>query len=336
MAVSIGARKRKPGRAGEERPTWWRALRVWSLVGLAPVLLVAGFNVGVDAEGYFGLNDYGSYGGDERLIKASMMGHAEYDALLLGDSRASFTDVSEIAGYDFFNAGVGGGRMDEYLQFLKSSDKENLRLVVLLEGAGIGGCGEEDEQKTPSTEGIAGAGTGGLENLFRYALSFDALQTSATYLLNRARGYLPDHHADGTRYPDSRLQVPFDWNGMRAERYLAKVDDYAKDGPLEDGVGVSPACREMLFQMREIANEAGAEFLFVLYPINADIVSRTRTDVARLRENVRERILDPLPFARDYTVSEFSGGRHYGPYDPVHFLPDSGAELLKSAIRRRG
>src|SRR5690606_21886643 len=125
-------------------------------------------------------------------------------------------------------------------------------------------------------------------------------------------------------------------NGWRDQRYLAKVADYGEGGPMEDSVGISESCREMLKRMRDITAAAGGEFLFVLYPVNHDIVARTGTDVKELRQRVRERILEPLPFARDYTVSEYGRGYHYSPYDPVHFLPKSGARLLNSATRGRG
>src|SRR5690606_32959663 len=153
---------------------------------------------------------------------------------------------------------------------------------------------------------------------------------------SRWHGYLPDHQPNGTRYPDNRLRIPFDWDGERDERYLNKVADYSRDGPLEDGIGVSEDCREILFRMRSLAEEAGAEFILVLNPVNEDIVASTKTDVRALRRNVRKRILSQLPFARDYTLSEYGGGQHYSPYDPVHFLPESGAELLKSTIREKG
>lgn len=317
------------GQPPSSPPHWMRTLATWLAAALVPLALAAGFNVGVDAQGYFGLNRYGSYGGDELLIKSSMVHHVEHDALLLGDSRAAFIDVSAVKGYRFFNAGVGGAGPQEYRALLEASDREALRLVILLESPNLSVCDESDDEEEME-------GRQGVEALVHHALSFDALRRSAEYLLLRWRGYQPDHRPDGTRFEDNRLHIPFDWNGERDDRYLAKIAEYAEDGAIENSVGISESCKRLLNGMHDLVAEAGGEFLYVLSPVNHDIVARTGTDVEALRERVREQILEPLPYARDYTISEYGRGYNYSPYDAIHFLPESGALLLESAIGRKG
>lgn len=309
--------------APEPRPRrarWRTTLATWLLAALLPLALLGGFAVGVDATGYFGLNRFGAFEGDELVIKQSMMRHYPHDALLLGDSRAAFTDPSGVPGLSFFNAAAGGGSPADAQALLERHDLEGVELVVLLLPYGLGDCAPSDARLRTDWGWV------------RNALTYEALARSLRYVAGRLRGELPNQRADGTRFPDSRVAVPFDWDGTRDERYLEGLEDRRDLPPLDQDVALAETCVTLLEDMRAYARARGAELVWVLAPVNEDVLRVTGTDPERLRQAIEQEITSRLGFALDYTVSRFSDRGNFGPRDPVHFLPERGGALLRSAI----
>lgn len=301
-------------------PPWRRALAAWLLAALAPLLLLGGFAVGIDASGYFGLNRFGAYEGDELVLKRSMMRHYPHDALLLGDSRAAFTDVAEVPGRRFFNAAGGGAGLADVRALLLRHDLETVDLVVLLLPFSLGGC-DDASTRLDSEWGWA-----------RHALSYEALARSFRHLSARLRGDLAGHRPDGTRLPDARVTVPFAWDGARDERYLERIEGQRGAPPLHEAVHLSEQCEAMLREMRRYARARDAEFIWVLAPLNDDLLRVTGTDSRHLRRQIEQEVTQKLGFALDYTAGRYSDPSNFGPRDALHFLPERGGALLRSAV----
>jgi hypothetical protein len=323
MAAPDSPQRTRRRRAGRP-PVLRRVLLAWALALLLPLGAAVGFIMATDPAGYFRLNAFGTYGGDELFLKSSLMRHRPYDALLLGDSRAAYTDPQEVPGLTFLNAGAGGAGVRKVEALLRRSDLQGVKLVVLMAPLGdiLDDCGRDE----PSPWG--------LETALRQGATFDALGAAIDHLRRRLRGDLPDHRFDGTRYPAANVLTPYHWDGKRSERYRRRVAAAGEDGPLDAALAETTACTATLQGMRRHAEAAGAEFLLILAPLNRDLMTASGTDPARLDRLIAERVLRDLPFAVDFTVSRFSDPGNFPPADAIHFKPEVGGEVLAAGIAR--
>ncbi len=297
-------------------------LMVWALAVIIPLFGTVGFTVAVDSSGYFRLNGFGTYRGDELLIKSSLMQHRPHNALLLGDSRAAFTDPGGIDGLTFFNAASGGASLADADALLRRHDLEDIDLVVLMAPVGdiAGRCGTERSRLDDPL------------NLIRYGATFDAFGQALSYLQHRISGAIPDHQLDGTRYPDSRVLTPAGWDGTRDARYQTRVAAAAREAPLHSGLRNLTVCGEMLRAMQARIQKNGGEFLVVLAPINRDLLMASGTDMTAVRRMIQHQVVEKFPFVVDFTASDFSDRRNFPPRDPVHFRPEVGGTLLSAAV----
>ncbi len=300
-----------------------RTVLAWALALVIPMFGIAGFTVATDPSGYFRLNSFGSYGGDELFIKSSLMRYRPHEALLLGDSRAAFSDPRGAGTLQFFNAASGGASIADTFALLRRADLQSLRLVVLMVPVGdiLGICRGESRLDDPMAAVRRGA-------------TVDALAEAVRHLRRRLRGDLPDHRFDGTRYPDGRILTPVAWDGSRAPRYRERVAAYRDAEPLDRILAEERPCTETLYAMRDYVEGYDAEFLLVLAPLNRDLLQASGTDEAAVRRVIAERLLSELPFAVDFTASRFSDSAHFPPSDSTHFRPEVGGAVLAAAIER--
>lgn len=304
---------------------WERARKVlltWALCMMLPIVGLGGFTVGTDASGYFKLNDFGSYGGDELLIKASLMQHRPHNALLLGDSRAAYTKPPEMDDLKFFNAAAGGASPGDMMTLLRQHDLEGVRLVVWMMYAGdfLASCQPETSRLSEPM------------NPVRYALTWDAVQNSVDHIERRLLQAVPDHQPDGTRFAGKRMMEVPGREGERSAEYLKQVRAAGDDHPFEESFEDSEPCARTIEEARRYVEERGAEFMMVLPPVNQDILDATGSDSRQVRRILEEKIEPYRSFIFDFTASRYSDASSFPPRDELHFRPEIGGEVLSEAI----
>ena len=205
---------------GTHSPTMFRTSRlvtVWLGAVLLFVALPAALVVYVDPFGYFGTNTAGYYYSSERQFKQHLVRAADYNALVLGDSRIAYTDTRlvNLTGYTFVNGGIGGGTLNDAMSLLATAKIDALHLVVIGFAAtafmGADSCRIEAVHETPWFEPI------------RFAASWTQLWFSIAVLYNNYIGAQPYYHRDGTRIGAWNL-VDHAQATQRTARYWRGVD----------------------------------------------------------------------------------------------------------------
>lgn len=296
----------------------------WVLSVITPLCLIIGFTVTTDASGAFRLNGFGSFtNSDELLIKSSLMKHRSFDALLFGDSRAAFTNPQGVGNFQFFNAGGSGGLPRDAYALMRTHQLSGVRLVVLMSSIEniLGECGGESRRlKDPLTP-------------VRHSVTWDALFEAVSHIRFRLKGYLPAHSSNGTRYPDTRVLTPPTGTESPTPRYLERVEQALEKPPLHEVIARSQPCLTYLKRMASYTRDQGAVFVLILVPINDDILEASNTNQTLVRSLIRKRVLLNLPFASDFTASEFSNPKHFPPSDATYFRSDSGRKMIEIAVQ---
>lgn len=299
-------------------------LLAWAMAVLMPLAAIGGFVAATDASGWFRLNAFGTYGGDELFIKSSLLRFRDHQVLILGDSRAAFSLSPKVDGLSVFNAASGGATLGDARALLDDAVLDRVQLVVLMVPVGdaAAGCPVAPSRLNDSA------------NWLREGLTFDALGAATAHLRYRLANRVPDHRPDGVRYPDNRVAVAPEVAGGRGPDYRETLEEVARERPMEIGLAEDTPCADILHDMADGVSAAGGEFLLVFAPINRDLLDASGSNPQAVQRIIAENIQPPLPVSVDLTVSEFSDPANFPANDPVHFYPKIGRAVLQTAIDR--
>ncbi len=307
------------------------ALVLWLAVALSIVGIVAGFNMAVDPFGYFGTNTVGYYFSSERQFKYNLVRNYDYNAMLLGDSRIAFTDPKYIEDprYRFVNGGIGGVSLAELVKLLKASRLDTLKLVVLgFNYSDLGGCSEPKA-------GIAADGAWGW---FRFAVSWTQFRYALEALRLRAEAARPEYHADGTRSVTQKYFKEALLDG-KTEHYWRQIKESVTDPTALPDFPIDPVCRDLLTEIRELADRHHFTFVLVFLPRNDDLLRTLTWQGAAGRERLERyvsQVRSVVPQVVDLSISDFSDSRNFWLDDTTHFRPAVGAHVVEEAIRHVG
>jgi hypothetical protein len=307
-----------------------RLIRIWFVAALAVMLPVAAFVAAVDAFGYFGTNRIGFYYSSEREFKQSMARGADYDAIVVGDSRVAYTDTSLIEGYRFLNGGVGGGTLPSSVALLRAARHDRIKVAVI--ALGFGAFTTVQQCRTPVAD------TGSVFDPIRYAASWTQFNYAVNALQLWKSGRRPYYHPDGTRDAWRKDQEDVDLKEPNAN-YWRVIDisarqfgNHRRQNP--DGIGLASTCLDLLAQTKKTADQKGFRLLFVLLPINRDLLAKAdMTDWLRTSKsrNAIAQLATIAPVV-DFTDSAYSAPENFWLHDSNHFKPHIGARLLREAI----
>jgi hypothetical protein len=299
---------------------------LWLASALSIIAFVAGLNVMVDAFGYFGTNRVGYYFSSERDFKDNLVRRADYDALIMGDSRIAFTDPKFITGlnYKFVNAGFASASLPEAYAILRGARLSKLKLLVLgVRYVDLKKCQGDAEEASSFWDPL------------RYAATWSQLGHSVQALDARFRGETAGYHEDGTRASEDKMLRDAELGGQKNARYWRKVNE-ALHSWQNDAV-FSERCLDTLRDMRALSLAHGFEFVLVLLPLNVDIIGTENWDAwinAPERQEQFERLRRVVPNFVDLTNSSFSAADNFWVHDPVHFLPKVGAQIIETAVQQ--
>ena len=307
-----------------------RLVAVWLSVGMTTIALPAGFVAAVDPFGYFGTNTAGYYHSSERQFKRSLARGADYNALLLGDSRIAFTDPAyiELPQYRFLNGGIGSSTFSDQLAILRNSTLDKLALVAITfsHRTFTLDCREPSDEIVPW-------------DTIRFSAALTQIWYAAATLRLKAKGENPAYHVDGTRNiaskkaRDAKLTEKNAryWNAIQAD--TERYQEILRQMP--DGLVPPAACLKLLEHAAALANRHGFRLVFVLLPANRDLLDRVDLKSWHGREQSRRalrRLREVTPHVVDFLDSPYSDSSNFWLHDPRHFKPDIGARLMEEAI----
>lgn len=310
-------------------------MRLWLSVVVAAIVIPSGFVVMVDPFGYFGTNTAGFYYSSERQFKQTLVRTANYNAILLGDSRIAYTDPSMIPlpEYKWLNGGIAGSTLSEQIDILFDAQLDRLDLVVIgLTAGALGngaGCLDSPERDVSPWDVI------------RHAASWTQLWYAVQTLLNAADGIPPYYHRDGTRTVADKIINDDVLSGEKSPRYWAMVEREAAVQnalpPHRRPVTFAGACLRLMEQAQALAKQYEFRLIAVFLPLNRDFLDRVEDHTALLGSSETQAAFDQLraitPDVAVFLDSAHSDSANFWLHDPTHFKPEVGARMIEEAIR---
>lgn len=265
----------------------------------------------------------GAYFATERQFKLSMLDRNAHDALIMGSSRFALIDPDTLAReYSFFNAAFSAALPEEMLRYIRTRT-EPWRLVVI---------GFDpymfDEARHPLQENPLGNELD-FWSRFKSVISLPLFFKSLHALRLKSRGVVPQILADGQQnVADSErrhreMPAPhYDPEGLAATRQMMANYRFSE-----------PRLEILRTIKRELENR-GIPHIFVLNPVNAflhDESGRLAAAVERLAAELPQIDAGIVDFSKEYSTPEY-----YFKFDPGHFRPDVGTQIVMRAICARG
>ena len=274
------------------------ALAVW----IAALAAIAGLNAFVDPYGALGTNRAGLYFSTERQFKNAAAAGA--DTLIIGSSRATYIDPSDLPG-KVFNAGWSGAAPEEFLSFLKVHMDRQTVLVGLdlfMLDANHKGGGRTEWGPLSLTRTLDY-----LSGVTPYSL---------TALWNFLSGVPSNIKPDGSR--TTILRDTRDAKGI--------VDEGNRS---YSGFEFSQERADALRQLKTLCETRGANCIVFIGPISRRTLNRMEREGALVHlERFRVVVKSIFPGVYDFSVSEFSDDSNFWNSDATHYRPETARAFL--------
>jgi hypothetical protein len=312
-----------------------RLLLSWLAAVAVTAAVPAAFVASVDPFGYFGTNTVGYYYSSERQFKQHLIRTANYNALVLGDSRIAFTNPSliKMPAYRFLNAGIGGSSFGEQMEMLVNSKLNDLDLVVFgltYKSLSVhGNCSEDLDAEASLWDPI------------RYSASWTQSWYAISALWARHTGERPYYHPDGTR--DSTRQDATDATLTERQPNYWRVifhDAIGLDRLYEErpfGIAWIDDCLRLLERAKAMSERHGFRIIIVFLPLNRDLLNQFDFKAWLSSEQSKRafaQLRGIIPHVFNFVDSPYSHSDNFWRADPAHFKPHVGARLMEEAIKR--
>lgn len=279
------------------------------------------FNAAIDPFGRLGFNRLGIFVSSEREAKAAMIHTVPHDTLLLGSSKVAYIDPNTISDHTVFNAAFPSALPEEIRDFLKFHAATEPTVIIGLDFYMF------NERAHPMRPTIFKPSFPIMANA-EYLLSLPVLKSSIKTVWDSAiRHEQPFISPAGNRNAAPMLAR----NDTMAKPDFAPVISTLLDTDYRD-VAYSTARLEILRQIKALAEERGSRLIVFLNPQSTDLTRalapHTRAMVERYRADMRA----VFPDVRDFTDSRFSEANAFFRFDPYHYLPTVGTEMINEAL----
>jgi len=282
------------------------------------LLLTGALNLVIDPYGVFGVNFLGVYASADRESKPMAYARGDFDAVLMGNSKAAMIPASQLNGHHFFSATFGGAMPEELYFFAERHiDKAELA-VVLLDFWSF----REDPPLRPDP--FAPPGTGQVaEKLFSLA----ALEESFKALRRRATGEQPAFAQDGSFIAERWIE------SKSAPNPIWREVEFQEHARWFAGYQASPERMEYLQRLAETFEARDIPVVVVLAPMHEHSLELMRgTEAAKALPAWKSRVRALFPNTIDLIDSEYSADENFFPADPTHFRPEVGAEMINETV----
>ena len=296
-----------------------RYLATAGLVAGGLLALAAAINYFIDPFDYFGRNTLGVYISAEREAKLTGLRQHQHDAILIGTSKAAMIDVSKVAGpAPFYNASLGGAKPEEIIGLVQHVAPTAPLIVVALDFFQYGnGTPLEPTPFPPAT----------WQHNFGYLFNLQGLGYAFTTVSGALRGRAPTLRPDGSF--DSA-----EWRQHNSHITPAALAQLFAQRKMEwSEFHFSPDRLNCLEQLRVALDRSGVPYLVFINPLHAEDLRLLRqVGFEPAFDQWRARVRRDFPGVIDLADSAYSNPANFFPADPVHFLPEVGADLLNQAV----
>ncbi|MGC2856378.1 hypothetical protein ACM64Y_12970 [Novispirillum sp. DQ9] len=277
----------------------------------------------VDPYDALGRNRVGIYAESERQAKPVMMRAVAPDTVLIGTSKPAYIDPATV-GPRAFNAAFAAAMPEEIVNFLRSHVAPGTRVIVALDSFMMNA---QAYPLSPDTFSETPSRFATLSYLFALRPAVAAVEAVAS----RALGKPPLLTSRGQRDPAERMARH---DAMTTADYGPWLE-YLRTHQYAD-FRYSAERVEALRALKEVARERDLTLHVFVDPLSTPVREMIATlpaaeDVARFHRDV----MAALPGTVDMTaLPEFADPDLYFRFDPFHYLPETGARILKEVLSR--
>ncbi len=302
----------------EDHKAFSRYLLVLVAVWLGILLIIGLFNLLVDPYGVFGTNRIGIYINADRESKAGAIKRFDYDAVLMGTSKAAMINTSQLEGYTFFSVTFGGATIEELYAFA-DRHVHDAKLAVLALDLGMFGENPPFRENafTPLKPG----------DYLTYLFSTSVLEASFRTLRRHLQGRAPSFRPDGSYITDRWAADKDTPNPVVLER------EFSNEAISYQNFRLSPERLQVLHDFQALLESRNARVVIVINPLHERSILILRESPAWPRFLEWKAYLQSLsPNVIDLSDSAYSESANFFHTDPVHFRSEVGVEWMNSKV----
>lgn len=302
-----------------DRPkAFGRYLIVLGVIVLGGMAAVGGFNYWVDAYGAFGVNHLGIYASADRESKATAYQQGDFDAVIMGNSKAAMIPAAELNKFDFFSATFGGA-MPEELYYFADRHIEDVKVAIIL----LDFWSFRDELPVKDDPFTPPSFVEKLDLLF----SMRALDESIKTVRRNLAGEPPAFAEDGSFIAKRWIISKSTPNDLLAQKEFDEHERWFNDFTL------SPDRMTAVTRLAQHLRDRGTWTVAVLAPMHEDSLKLMEgTEAAAILPEWKERIEEAFPYTVDLIDSKYSSPEYFFPADPTHFTPEAGVKMINEEV----
>ncbi|GHC03969.1 hypothetical protein [Cerasicoccus arenae] len=295
-----------------------RYLITLAIIILGGIAAVGGFNYWTDAYGIFGVNHLGIYASADRESKAQAYQKGDFNAVIMGNSKAAMIPAAALNKYDFFSATFGGAMPEELYYFADRYVDHGEVAIVLLDFWSF-----RDEFPIKEDPFAPPTLTETLDKLF----SINTLDESIKTLRRNIQGEPPAFSPDGSFIAHRWIISKSTPNDILAQREFNEHARWFAD------FSISPDRMTYITRLAEYLRGRGIWTVAVLAPMHEHSLELMEgTPAAEQLEEWKARIEDIFPTTVDLIDSQYSAPENFFPADPTHFTPKAGVKMINDSV----
>lgn len=293
-------------------------LTILAILVLGGALTVGGINYFVDPYMIFGKNQLGNFSSADRESKSFYYDQSDYDAIIMGNSRAAMIPADQLQGHNFFSATFGGALPEELYFFTHRFVKDVDVVVILLDQTSFTDKSPlVDDPFTPPSV------TEKLAKLF----GMQALDESIKTIRRSAKGEAPTFADDGSF-------IMHRWITARSipnEALLQREFDTHREN--YENFELMPERMTYLRRLVEDLRGRGAWVVAVIAPVHEHSLELMEgTPAAEQLAEWKQQVRDIFPNTIDLMDSEYSASENFLATDPTHYKPEVGVRMINESV----
>ncbi len=282
------------------------------------IALVVVVNYFVDPDAYFGRNTLGDYNLSEGQFKVLGLSRHPDSVILLGNSKAAMTATGMIhSHYSFFNAGVGGFKIEDVITMLGRVPPSAPAVIVELDFMEFGNDYEFNAYALPPYN---------WHNTLTYLLSGEIFAQSVQTVASAAFHLTPKQLTDGTFVADGWYQH---YDVVDAARHVEVLKlREAMFRPYR----LTQQRLDLLPTLHHALLARGKLYAVYIPPIQPEEMAILRKfKIGADYDAWRARVREIFPNVVDLTDSPYADLKNFYRQD-FHFYPNIGAEIIEREV----
>ncbi|MGE9296666.1 MAG: hypothetical protein ACQKBV_10295 [Puniceicoccales bacterium] len=298
-----------------------RYLLAFALMAGGGLLLVGCFNFFIDPYGVFGMNTLGIYASADRESKPMAYARGDFDAVIMGNSKAAMIPAARLRNHRFFSATFGGAMPEELYYFAERNIHDADLAIVMLDFWSF--RSDPPVRYDPfAPQSFA--------QVVEKLLSITAVEDSIKTLRRKVSGEQPAFAPDGSfiaeRWIESKSQPNDILRKLEFREHARWFVDYEP----------SPERMAYLEKLADLFRERGIPVVVVLAPMHEESLAlMDGTPAAEIESRWKSKVRALFPQTIDLIDSGYSAPENFFPADPTHFRPEVGVEMINREVLGR-